>query len=166
MPMAKIRILAFGASLRKGSYSMMVQNSLPALAPEGAEVAAFALDGIPAFNQDLEASMPAKVLEFKAATVGADAVVIVTPEYNYSMPGYLKNAIDWASRPYGSNSLDGKPAAIISTSPGALGGSRANYHLRQSFIFLNVRTFNKPEAIIPQDAPEGKGRRAVRRKDR
>jgi chromate reductase len=94
--------------------------------------------------------MPTRVKEFKAAIEGSDAIVIVTPEYNYSVPGYLKNAIDWATRPYGSNSFDGKAAAVISTSPGALGGSRANYHLRQSFITMNVRALNRPEAIISQ----------------
>jgi chromate reductase len=146
----KIKILAFGASLRKGSYSKIIQNSLATLAPENAEVSGFDLEGIPIFNQDLEGSMPARVKEFKAAIEGSDAVVIITPEYNYSVPGYLKNAIDWATRPYGSNSFDGKAAAVISASPGALGGSRANYHLRQSFVTMNVRAINRPEAIISQ----------------
>jgi chromate reductase len=146
----KMKILAFGASLRKGSYSMIVQNSLAALAPENVEVSGFGLEGIPIFNQDLEGSMPSRVKEFKAAIEASDAIVIVTPEYNYSVPGYLKNAIDWASRPYGSSSFDGKSAAVISISPGMLGGSRANYHLRQSFITLNIRALNKPEVIIPQ----------------
>ncbi len=146
----KMKILAFGASLRKGSYSKIVQGSLAALAPENAVVSEFNLEGIPIFNQDLESSLPPRVKAFKAAIDGADAIVIVTPEYNYSVPGYLKNAIDWATRPYGSNSFEGKPAAIISTSPGMLGGSRANYHLRQSFVFMNVHALNKPEAIISQ----------------
>src|SRR5271157_5327825 len=135
----KIKVLAFGASLRKGSYSKIVQKSLAGLAPENAEVSEFDLADIPIFNQDLENNMPARVKEFKAAIEASDAIVIITPEYNYSVPGYLKNAIDWATRPYPDNSFDGKAAAIISTSPGMLGGSRAQYHLRQSFITLNVR---------------------------
>jgi chromate reductase len=146
----RIKVLAFGASLRKGSYSKIIQSSLASIAPDNVQVSEFGLESIPVFNQDLEGSMPSSVKAFKAAIEGADAVVINTPEYNYSIPGYLKNAIDWASRPYGKSSFDGKPAAIISSSPGALGGSRANYHLRQVFITLNVRALNRPEAIISQ----------------
>ena len=146
----KTKILAFGASFRKGSYSKIVQGSLAALAPENASVSEFSLEGIPIFNQDLEGNLPSQVKEFNTAIEASDAIVIVTPEYNYSVPGYLKNAIDWATRPYGSNSFDGKAAAIISTSPGTLGGSRANYHLRQCFITMNVRALNRPEAIISQ----------------
>jgi chromate reductase len=146
----KTKILAFGASLRKGSFTRVVQNSLAALAPYNVLVSTFDLEGIPVYNQDMESSLPAKVKEFKAAIEGSDAIVVVTPEYNYSVPGYLKNAMDWASRPYGSNSFDGKLGAVVSSSPGTLGGSRANYHLRQVFISLNVRVINRPEAIISQ----------------
>ena len=146
----KIKILAFGASFRKGSYSRIVQSSLKALAPDNTTLSEFDLEGIPIFNQDFESDLPARVKEFKAAIEGSDAILIVTPEYNYSVPGYLKNALDWATRPYGSNSFEGKAAAIISASPGMLGGSRANYHLRQCFVFMNVRALNRPEAIISQ----------------
>src|SRR5271157_4581830 len=90
--MSKIKILAFGASLRKGSYSKIVQSSLSSLAPDGTEVSEFGLEGIPIFNQDFESDMPAKVTAFKKAIEASDAIVIVTPEYNYSVPGYLKNA--------------------------------------------------------------------------
>jgi chromate reductase len=153
----KIKILAFGASLRKGSYSKIVQGSLAALAPENATISEFGLEDMPIFNQDFETNQPAKAMALKAAIESSNALIIVTPEYNYSIPGYLKNAIDWASRPYGKNSFDGKPAAIISTSPGMLGGARANYHLRQCFITMNVRAVNKPEVIIPQIDQKIKG---------
>jgi chromate reductase len=91
----------------------------------------FDLVNIPPLNQDIEMDMPSKVKEFKSKIREADAILIATPEYNYSVPGVLKNAIDWASRPYGDNSFDGKPVAIMSASPGMLGGVRAQYHLRQ-----------------------------------
>ena len=93
--------------------------------------------------------MPEKVKEFKARIRLADAILIATPEYNYSTPGVLKNAIDWASRPYGDNAFEDKPVAIMSASGGMLGAARAQYHLRQTFVFLNMHPINKPEVIIP-----------------
>src|SRR6187200_1611854 len=108
----------------------------------------FEIEGIPAFNQDLEGDIPKKVKEFKSKVRDADAILIATPEYNYSVPGVLKNAIDWASRPYGDNPFDGKPVAIMSASIGMLGGARAQYHLRQMFVFLNMYPVNGPEVIV------------------
>ncbi len=108
----------------------------------------FDLDGIPPFNQDLEMDMPEKVTEFKSKVREADAILIATPEYNYSVPGVLKNAIDFASRPYGDNPFDDKPVAIMSASIGMLGGARAQYHLRQMFVFLNMHPVNGPEVIV------------------
>jgi chromate reductase len=99
--------------------------------PNVAILEIFDLVNIPPLNQDIEMDMPSKVKEFKSKIREADAILIATPEYNYSVPGVLKNAIDWASRPYGDNSFDGKPVAIMSASPGMLGGVRAQYHLRQ-----------------------------------
>ena len=93
---------------------------------------------MPLFNQDLEAQPPEKIKEFKAKIRAADAILIATPEYNYSIPGVLKNAIDCASRPYGDNAFDGKPVALMGASVGMLGTARAQYHLRQSFVFLNM----------------------------
>lgn len=116
--------------------------------PEDATIDIFELDGIPAFNQDEEQNPPAKVVELKARIREADAVLIVTPEYNYSVPGVLKNAIDWASRPYGDNAWSGKPAAVMGASVGTIGTARAQYHLRQVFVFLNVFPVNQPEAMI------------------
>ena len=100
------------------------------------------------FNSDLESSPPEPVKQFKQKIKAADAILIVTPEYNYSVPGVLKNAINWASRPYGDNAFDSKPVAIMSASTGMLGGARAQYHLRQSLIFLNMRPVNKPEVFV------------------
>lgn len=111
----------------------------------------------PPFNQDLETDPPEKVKNFKAKIRAADALLISTPEYNYSVPGVLKNAIDWASRPYGDNAFENKPVAVMSASVGMLGGARAQYHLRQIFIFLNMWPINKPEVIVAF-APEKIGK--------
>ena len=147
--MAKtINILGFAGSLRKGSYNKAVLRAAAGLAPEGAKLETFDLEGIPPFNQDLEQSMPAIVKEFKAKIKAADAILFVTPEHNYSVPGVLKNAIDWASRPYGDNAFEGKPAAIMSASTGMLGGARAQYHLRQMMVFLDMHPLNRPEVFV------------------
>lgn len=118
------------------------------MTPKDAELEIFDLEGIPLFNQDLETRMPERVKEFKAKIKAADAVLIATPEYNYSIPGVLKNAIDWASRPYGNNSFEGKPVAVMSASIGMLGGARAQYHLRQTFVFLDMHPINSPEVFV------------------
>lgn len=104
--------------------------------------------GIPAFNQDTENNMPEKVKDFKSKIREADAILIATPEYNYSVPGVLKNAIDFATRPYGDNPFNEKPVAIMSASVGMLGGARAQYHLRQIFVYLNMYPINGPEVIV------------------
>jgi len=144
-----IFILGFAGSLRKDSYNKALLRAALKLVPNDAKLEIFDLEGIPPFNQDLEeSSMPEKVKEFKAKIRAADAILIATPEYNYSMPGVLKNAIDWASRPYGDNSFEGKPVAIMSASPGALGGARAQYHLRQVLVSLNLHPLNRPEVIV------------------
>jgi chromate reductase, NAD(P)H dehydrogenase (quinone) len=106
------------------------------------------LDGIPVFNQDEDQNPPPKVSDFKRRIREADAILFVTPEYNYSVPGVLKNAIDWASRPYGDSAWNGKPAAIMGASPGAIGTARAQYHLRQILVYLNMFPINQPEVMI------------------
>jgi chromate reductase, NAD(P)H dehydrogenase (quinone) len=128
--------------------------------PEDVNLEIFDIDGIPAFNQDVEKDMPNKVKDFKSKIREADAILIATPEYNYSVPGVLKNAIDWASRPYGDNPFDGKPVAIMSASIGMLGGARAQYHLRQMFVFLNMFPINGPEVIVTfaQDKFDSQGK--------
>jgi len=108
----------------------------------------FDLEGIPPFNQDLENTPPQRVVDFKEKIRDADALLIATPEYNYSIPGVLKNAIDWSSRPKQGNPLAGKTVAIMSASTGRFGGARAQYHLRQSFVFLNIHPINQPEVML------------------
>jgi len=147
--MKKITILGFAGSLRKDSYSKALLRAAAELLPKEAELKIFDIEGIPLYNQDLEYEMPAKVKEFKAKIRSADAILVATPEYNYSVPGVLKNAIDWASRPPSDNSFEGKPVAVMSASTGMLGGARAQYHLRQVFVTLNMHPINKPEVIVP-----------------
>jgi len=143
-----IRILGIAGSLRKGSYNHGALRAAAELVPDGATIEIFELDGIPGFNQDDEQKPPEKVAELKRKIREADAILFVTPEYNYSVPGVLKNAIDWASRPYGDNAWDGKPAAIMGASVGAIGTARAQYHLRQMMVFLNMFPVNQPEVMI------------------
>ena len=143
-----IRILGIAGSLRRESYNRAALRAAARLAPEGAAVEIFELDGIPGFNQDDEQNPPAKVVELKRRIRQADAILFVTPEYNYSVPGVLKNAIDWASRPYGDSAWDGKPAAIMGASIGNIGTARAQYHLRQTMVFLNRFALNQPEVMI------------------
>jgi len=143
-----ITILGFAGSLRKGSYNKALLRAAVELKPKDAKLEIFSIDGIPLFNQDLEAQTPEKVKQFKAKIRAADAILIATPEYNYSMPGVLKNAIDWASRPYGDNSFEDKPVAVMGASPGIFGTARAQYHLRQICVFLNMHTVNKPEVFV------------------
>ncbi len=146
--MEKLKILGFAGSLREGSYNKALLRAATDLLPDDTTLEIFDLAGIPPFNQDLEMDMPTKVKEFKSKIMEADALLIATPEYNYSIPGVLKNAIDFASRPYGDNPFDDKPVAVMSASIGMLGGVRAQYHLRQTFIFLNMHPTNGPEVIV------------------
>ena len=147
-----IRILGIAGSLRRDSYNRAALRTATTLVPEGAILETFALDGIPVFNQDEEQNPPAKVAELKRRIREADAILFVTPEYNYSVPGVLKNAIDWASRPYGDSAWNGKPAAIMGASPGAIGTARAQYHLRQILVYLNMFPINQPEVMISNAA--------------
>jgi len=145
---SKLSILGFAGSLRQGSYNKAILRAALEVVPSDAELEIFDLAGIPLFNQDMENQPAEKLKEFKAAIRAADALLIATPEYNYSMPGVLKNALDSASRPYGDNALDGKPVAIMGASIGMLGTARAQYHLRQSCVFLNMYPLNQPEVMI------------------
>ena len=145
----RVKILGFVGSLRQGSYNKALMRAAVELVPDDAIIEVFELAGIPPFNQDLENQPPQVVRDFKAKIRGADALLIASPEYNYSVPGVLKNAIDWASRPHGDNAFEGKPVAIMSASTGHLGGARAQYHLRQSFVFLDMHPVNRPEVMMP-----------------
>ena len=149
----QIRILGFAGSLRKGSYNRALLRVAAELMPKNAVFEVFDLAGIPPFNQDLETQPPEEVKNLKARIKAADAILIATPEYNYSIPGVLKNAIDWASRPYLDNAFNDKPVVMMGASSGMLGTARAQYHLRQCFVFLNIHTVNKPEVMV-NFAPE------------
>jgi len=145
---AKVTILGFAGSLRKGSYNKALLRAAKELLPEGASLEIFDLEGIPPYNDDLINKIPQKVKELKSKAKAADAILIATPEYNYSIPGVLKNAIDWGSRPYGDSCWDSKPVAIMGASIGMLGTARAQYHLRQCFVFLDMYPLNKPEVMV------------------
>jgi chromate reductase len=144
----KIKVLGFAGSLRQGSYNKALLRAAADLVSDDMQLEISDLEGIPPFNQDIEQNMPDKVKEFKTKIREADSILIATPEYNFSVPGVLKNAIDWASRPYGDNPFDGKPVAIMSASPGMLGGANAQFHLRQTCVFLNMYPINKPLVIV------------------
>ena len=147
--MEKIRIAAIAGSLRKDSFNKAIINTAKKYAPENIEIEILDLKDIPLFNQDEEKGMPESVKIFKEKIKKADAVLIATPEYNRSIPGVLKNAIDWASRPYGDNSFDDKAVATIGASGGAIIGTAvAQYHLRQIFSFLNAHPLERPQIFI------------------
>lgn len=143
-----IKVLGIAGSLRRGSFNRWALRAAQEFQPQGIAIDVFELDGIPPFNQDSEKTPPAAVAEFKKKIRAADAILIVTPEYNYSVPGVLKNAIDWASRPYGDSAWKGKPVAIMGASAGTSGTVRAQYHLRQMFVFLDMYAVNQPEVMI------------------
>ena len=135
-------------SLRKESFSLKLAKALTTLAPPSLQLDVITLNGLSFYNQDLEATPPADWVSFRDRIRKADAVLFVTPEYNRSVPGVLKNAIDVGSRPYGQSVFNGKPGGVISNSPGAIGGFGANHHLRQSLVFLNMPVLQQPEAYI------------------
>ena len=148
-----VRILGIAGSLRRQSYNRAALRAAVDLVPPGTLLEIADISGLPGFNQDDEQNPPAKVVELKKQIRAADAILIVTPEYNYSIPGVLKNAIDWASRPYGDSAWSGKSVAVMGASTGAIGTARAQYHLRQCFVFLNMHPLNQPEVMIA-NAPE------------
>jgi len=135
-------------SLRKESFSRKVANALVGLAPPSLAPTIVEIRDLPLYNQDDDANPPAPSARFKQHIMEAGAVLFVTPEYNRSVPGVLKNALDIASRPYGKSAWNGKPGGVVSCSPGAIGGFGANHHLRQSLVFLNVPVLQQPEAYV------------------
>ena len=135
-------------SLRKDSLNRKMAQALIALAPPGLDMRLVEIGSLPLYNQDYEVDPPSVVTAFKETVARCDAVLFVTPEYNRSVPGVLKNAIDIGSRPYGKSAWSGKPAAIVSVSPGAIGAFGANQHLRQSLVFLDMPAMQQPEAYI------------------
>ena len=144
-----LNILGIVGSLRKGSSNRALLEAMARdLAPEGMTIEVADISGVPLYNEDDRTDgFPPAVQGLRDRIAAADGVIIATPEYNYSVPGVLKNAIDWASRPP-EQPFDGKPVAILGASPGRLGTARAQYHLRQVFIFLNAMVMNKPEVMV------------------
>ena len=143
-----MRILGIAGSVRRHSYNRGVLRAATELVPEGVILEIFEIDGVPEFNQDEEQNPPAKIIELKKRIREADAILFATAEYNYSIPGVLKNVIDWVSRPYGDNAWEGKPAAIMGASIGSIATARAQYHLRQIMVFLDMFPVNQPEVMI------------------
>ena len=144
----RIDILGVAGSLRKNSFNRALLNSAFDLLPNGAVMDTFDISRLPFFNQDLEGNPPEVVREFKHRIREADAILFSTPEYNFSISGVLKNSIEWASRPKGDNAFDGKAAAVMSASTGMIGGERAQLHLRQMLLNLNVYAVTGPEVIV------------------
>jgi chromate reductase, NAD(P)H dehydrogenase (quinone) len=147
-----VRVLGIPGSLRKASYNRAALRAARELAPADAILEIFDLDGIPPFSEDGERALPTRVVELKARIREADAILIATPEYNFSIPGVLKNAIDWASRPHGDSAWEGKSVAVMGASIGSMGTARAQYHLRQTFVFLDMHPVNRPEVMISNAA--------------
>jgi chromate reductase len=144
-----VRILGIAGSLRRGSFNAATLRAAQEWAPSGVTIDIFDIAPIPLYNEDVrQQGFPAPVEDLRARIKSADGLLIVTPEYNYSIPGVLKNAIDWASRPP-DQPFDGKPIGVMGASVGTHGSSRAQYHLRQCFVFLNGLVMNRPEVMIP-----------------
>jgi len=144
----KKKIAVVVGSLRKESLNRKMAKNLIKLAPDSLALEILEIGDLPLYNEDLEVEPPKTWIDFRNKLKTYDAVLFVTPEYNRSVPGVLKNALDVGSRPYGHNVWENKPAAIISVSPGAIGGFGANHHLRQSLVFLNMPAMQQPEAYI------------------
>jgi chromate reductase len=146
MPQRNVAVLV--GSLRKASYNRKMALALAKLAPESLKLSIVEIGALPLYNEDLEAPPPQPWVDFRAAVPANNAVLFVTPEYNRSVPGGLKNAIDVGSRPYGQSVWSRKPCAVVSVSPGAIGGFGANHHLRQSLVFLDMPVLQQPEAYV------------------
>ncbi len=146
MPSHKIAIIV--GSLREGSINRKIARSMCATRDDDLDCSMVEIGDLPLFNQDLEMKPPEPWVRFKQQVMAADGVLFCTPEYNRGLPGVLKNAIDVGSRPYGRSVWDRKPAAIVSASPGAIGGALANHQLRQSCVFLNMPVMQQPEAYL------------------
>jgi chromate reductase len=147
--MSKVyRVAVLAGSLREESINRKAAHALIELAPSNLQPAIVEIGALPLYNQDSEAAAPAAWTQFREAIKAAEAVLFVTPEYNRSIPAALKNAVDVGSRPYGQNAWNAKPGAVVSASPGAIGGFGANHHLRQSLMSVNVRVMPQPEVYL------------------
>jgi chromate reductase, NAD(P)H dehydrogenase (quinone) len=146
----RMRVVGISGSLRKGSFNSAALRAAQSLAPEGMTIERVEIGDLPLYNDDLRtAGFPPPAERLRAQLAAADGILFVTPEYNYSVSGVLKNAIDWASRPP-NQPFDGKPVAVMGASPGLFGTARAQYHLRQMMVFLNAFIVNRPEVMIGQ----------------
>jgi chromate reductase len=148
----KVAVLV--GSLRKASLNRRIANALIAMAPSPLELAIVEIGDLPLYNDDWEADVPPSVRKFRQQVAATEALLFVTPEYNRSVPGVLKNALDVGSRPYGKSVWSGKPGAVVSVSPGALSAFGANHHLRQSMVFLDVPMLQQPETYIGHAATQ------------
>ncbi len=149
--MSQTRIAVIVGSLRKDSYNRRLAQALEKLAPEGFEFQYLDISQLPLYNQDDDAQQADAVLQFKADISAAQGLLFVTPEYNRSIPGVLKNAIDHASRPYGKNVWSGKPAGVLGASIGAIGTALAQQHLRNILAYLDAPTLGQPEVFLKVD---------------
>lgn len=146
--MTTYNVAVLVGSLRKESFNRKMARAMGAMAPATLKLGIVEIGQLPHYNQDFDPNPPKEVVDFKERIAQSDAVLFVTPEYNRSVPGVLKNAIDCASRPYGKSAWNGKPCAVMSVSPGGIGGFGANHHLRQSLVFLNMPALQQPEAYV------------------
>ncbi len=142
------KIAVIVGSLRKASLNLKMAKALSKMAADSLQLQIIDIGSLPLYNEDLDVNPPAQWQTFRQQVSECQGLLFITPEYNRSVPGVLKNAIDVGSRPYGKSVWDNKPGAIISVSPGNMGGFGANHHLRQSLVFLNVPTLQQPEAYI------------------
>lgn len=146
--MTRYKVGYLVGSLATGSINRKLARALARLAPDELELSEIPFGDLPLYSYDFDADYPPVARDFKAAITGSDAILFVTPEYNRSIPGALKNAIDWASRPYGSNAFTRKPTAVIGASPGSIGTAVAQQHLKSVLGFCNAPLMNSPEAYI------------------
>lgn len=140
-----MNIVAFSGSLRADSLNTRLIHALQALAPQDTQITYIPIDGLPLYNSDLEAAFPEAAQKIKDAVEAADGIIFATPEYNRSVPGVLKNAIDWASRPWGKNSFAGKPVLVMGVSVGRLGTAVAQTHLKEIMLYLDATVIGQPE---------------------
>jgi chromate reductase len=146
---AEFQVVAVAGSLRQGSYNQALLRAAQQLAPVAMRIRIHDLSGIPLFSEDIErAGIPPAVASLREAVADADGFLVATPEYNHGVPGVMKNAFDWLSRPPGKSVLNGKPSAIMGASPGILGTARAQSQLRQSFVFTNTPVLPQPEVLV------------------
>ena len=141
-------VVVIVGSIREGSLNRKLAHALEELAPATMTLEEVAIAHLPLFNPDMDNAPPLAWVDFRTRIAKADAILFVSPEHNRSVPAALKNALDIASRPYGHNVWSGKPALVVTASPGAIGGFGANHHLRQSLVFLNVPVMQQPEAYV------------------